>query len=357
MKATLSLILCFVLGLAFAQDAEPVKEGHDPESLIKEGIRLHDAGEYDKAIEKYLAAISLDPKNATAYYEAAFSYSSKRDHENSLKMAEKAIEFGNSDTRRLAIVSKGSTLDEMGRRKESAEFYEKGLKEFPDFYLLWFNYGVTLAALKRFDDAENAYIKGLNIRISHPGSNLQLGNLNKMLNRKASAALCYYFFLLLENNSNRSKDAANSLLELMYPKTDSTQNVFTINIGATAIDAKNPMAPAELFLGLMSVDRDKSKSNQQRFVEDTDKFLGMLSELKENQAKAASSKKKKKKNDSEPNFYFDTYVPFFSDLRAADHLETFCYHIMKSTGDPEVTKWLADNKDKVDRFYTWLKTR
>ncbi|MEJ0031322.1 MAG: tetratricopeptide repeat protein [Bacteroidota bacterium] len=123
MKTALSLVLCFAFSLVFGQDAERIPaESNNPETLIKEGIKFHDAGQYDKAIEKYLAAVALDPNNATAYYEAAFSYSSKGDHENSLKMADKAIEVGTGETRMLAVVSKGSTLDEMGRRKESASF-------------------------------------------------------------------------------------------------------------------------------------------------------------------------------------------------------------------------------------------
>ncbi|MEJ0031323.1 MAG: hypothetical protein WDO15_13530 [Bacteroidota bacterium] len=214
-----------------------------------------------------------------------------------------------------------------------------------------------MTALKRFDEAEAAYIKGLNFRIAHPGSNLQLGNLKKMQNAKAPAALCYYFFLLLESSSSRSKDASSSLLGLMYPKVDSTKTGIIINIDEKAINEDNPMAPAELFFNLLSLDSDKLKSRQQRFVDDTNKFFDVVSELKANQSKAVSSKKKKKKKEVQPNFYFDTYVPFFSDLKAADHVEPFCYHIMKSTGDPEVTRWLSDNSVKMDRFFTWLKTR
>jgi tetratricopeptide (TPR) repeat protein len=367
MKPLLSLILCFAFATVFGQNPERGgSESHNPEALIQEGIRYHDNGDYDKAVQKYLAAIALDPKNATAYYEASYSYHLKRDYENALKMADKAIEYAGGDTKRMAVVVKGSILDDMGRRKESVTFYEKAIKDYPEFYLLWFNYGVTLATLKRFDEAENAYIKGLTFKLNHPGSNLQLGKLKDMENMKAPASLCYYFFLLLEPNTARSKDAAASLRKLLYGNpADTTNKGITINLSADAISDSNPLSSAELLFGLLGTtgnDIDKAtgtkRSSQQRFVNDTERYFGMLSELKDKQPSSSpDKKKKKKKEEGQPNFYFDTYVPFFSDLKKADHVEAFCYHIMKSMGDPEVDKWTTSNQDKLNRFYTWLKTR
>lgn len=364
MKQALVFLLSISFATAFGQDPERTSESQDPQTLIEEGIRFHDNGDYDKAVQKYLAAIAIDPKNASAYYEASYSYHLKHDYENALKMVEKAIEYGGGDTRRMAVVVKGSILDDMGRRKDSAEFYEKAVKEYPDFYLLWFNYGVTLTALKRYDEAENAYIKGLSYKLNHPGSNLQLGKLKDMENMKAPAALCYYFFLLLEPNTNRSKDAVTSLRRLLYGNTSDTAKAVTINLNADMMKDNNPLSSAELFFGLLGTtgsELDKAtgtkRSAQQRFVNDTDRYFGMLSELKAKQPEPSTGKKKKKKDEPEPNFYFDTYVPFFADLKAADHVEAFCYHIMKNSGDPEVAKWTASNQDKVNRFYTWLKTR
>jgi len=362
---SLPLFLCFVLATAFGQVPEDaVSENKDPEALIKQGTQFHDKGEYDKAVQKYLAAIAIDPKNASAYYEASYSYHLKRDYENGLKMADKAIELGSGETRKMAVVVKGSILDDMGRRKDSAELYEKAIKDYPDFYLLWFNYGVTLAALKRYDEAENAYIKGLSYRLNHPGSNLQLGKLKDFENQKAPASLCYYFFLLLEPNTARSKDAATSLRRLLYGNpADTVKKAITININASALEDGNPLSSAELFFGLLGTTGDeidktvgKKSSAQERFVNDTDRYFGMLSELKTKQPEA-TGKKKKKKGAGQPNFYFDTYVPFFTDLKAADHVEAFCYYIMKTIGDPQVDKWTKNNQEKLNRFYAWLKKR
>jgi tetratricopeptide (TPR) repeat protein len=361
MKTVFAFLISFVSVIAYSQDAG---------SLIKEGIELHDAGEYNKAVEKYLEALKIDPQNATAYYEAGFSYHLAKDYDNALKMIDKAIELGDAETKLGATVIKGSILDETGRKKESAKFYEEALKTYPDHYLLWFNYGVTLMGLQRFDEAEKAYTNGLNLKINHPGSHLQLGNLNRIENKKATSALSFYFFLLLENNTSRSADAATKLLTMIYgDPADSTKNEKTIFINAETLGPKgNPsiLGSAELYFGMMGVasgEIDKqtgSKRTQpQRFANDTHNFFQVLKELRENEAKEARSKKKKKKKSQGPesNFYLDHYVPFFTALNEAGHSEAFSYYVMNSLRLPEVDEWMKTNKDQMERFYTWVKTR
>jgi len=361
MRAVLSLVFSFVVVIAYSQDVK---------SLIEQGIQLHDAGEYSKAIEKYLEALKIDPQNATAHYEAAFSYHLNKDYDNALKMADKAIELGDAETKLGAILIKGSVLDETGKKKESASFYEDALKTYPNHYLLWFNYGVTLTGLKRFDEAEKAYTSGLDLKINHPGSHLQLANLNRIQNKKAASALSSYFFLLLENNTARSKEAATNLLLMIYgDPADSTKTNKTIYINSETFGPKGKpsiLGSAELYFGMMGVTSDEidkqtgaKRTQPQRFANDTYNFFQVLKELRENEAKEARSNKNKKKKNQEPesNFYLDRYVPLFTALNESGNTEAFAYYIMTSLQLAEVEEWKAANKDKMDRFYTWVKTR
>jgi hypothetical protein len=48
-------------------------------------------------------------------------------------------------------------------------------------------------------------------------------------------------------------------------------------------------------------------------------------------------------------------VPFFIDLEKEVQLETLSHIALVTTDDPENNKWLSQNKEKVDGFYTWLK--
>jgi hypothetical protein len=54
-------------------------------------------------------------------------------------------------------------------------------------------------------------------------------------------------------------------------------------------------------------------------------------------------------------FYWKFYVPFFIALKEKDYMSTFAHIIYAGKNDDAINKWLADNKNKVDDFYFWLK--
>jgi tetratricopeptide (TPR) repeat protein len=262
MKALISLFLCLAISFSYAQDAA---------TLIEEGIKFHDNGEYDKAISRYLKAIEVAPQNAIAYYEASFSYHLKKDYDNALKMADKAMLIGSGGTKLMATIAKGSILDDMGKAKEAIRVYEDALKVYPNEYLLLFNYGVTLASVKQYPDAENAYTSALRNKFNHPGSHLHLAKLKTITNEKAAASLAYYFFLLLENSTARAKLATKELTKLMYgDPADSSVNDKTITINSAALGSgksPSPLGGAEIYfsmMGIASSDIDKSTNSGKR---------------------------------------------------------------------------------------------
>jgi hypothetical protein len=350
MKVILSLIFSFTLIISYSQDVK---------SLIREGISFHDKGQYDSAIAKYLEALKLDPKNGTAMYEASFSYSAKKDHQNALSFVNDALKNASGELRLNALIAKGSTLDEMGNKKEAIKIYERALKEFPNNYLLWFNYGITLTTLGRYEEAEKACINALTNNFGHPGSHLQLARLRKSAGSHYSAALCYYFYLMLEPTSTRSEEATNDLFKALYGK-DSINGTRTINITIDDIMNPTPAFQAELHLSAIMGIREKkdkadgvTRSPQQIFVADSEEFFKKIPEWK----KPKASSGKKKKQQAQSDFYLDNYGTLFADVQAAGFTEPFCYYIMSGKKDPEIEKWLDANKDTSDHFYTWLKTR
>ena len=78
-------LLCISFIATHAQDLNSI------DSLLKEGVYLHDQGEYDAAILKYEEALALDSDNITVLAEKAFSLLSLKDYSNSIKVCEQAI--------------------------------------------------------------------------------------------------------------------------------------------------------------------------------------------------------------------------------------------------------------------------
>lgn len=205
MKNTI-LIWLFVQSFAvFAQKSD---------SLVQEGIRLHDSGKYLEAIEKYKQALELDPKSYLINYEIAFSYSALKQYEEALRYSDVSLLYATNETKLHPLILKGSALDDMGRTAESVAFYKDALKEFPEHYLLLFNYAISASRLGKIDDAEQALVKALENNPNHPGSHLQLAKINLDKNLKSKAALGMFFFLMLENTSQRSEENAPALKQL-----------------------------------------------------------------------------------------------------------------------------------------------
>lgn len=341
----LLIIFCCLAFFAIAQDGQ---------SLLNEGIELHDAGKYQEAIDKYKKSLAIDPASALVYYEMAYSYHQLKDYRNALECVNKSLSLNDEKTNYLATIVKGSVLDDMGEPKESIAFYNQALKKYPNEYLLLFNYGVSLAGVGRISEAEQSFISALALNPNHPGSHLQLANLKMSNNEKVSALCGLYFFLLLESEGPRAENNSKRLLSLLYPEKKEKENEWVINLSGKP-DKNNPITAAELGLTMIQISSSdlegKNKTQQERLVKDTDSLFTLLGELNEN-----NSKKKKKKRATSNEYLWDFYVPFFYELHKSGHAEAFSYHIMKSSQDTSVHDWLAANNEKLQLFYLWLET-
>lgn len=327
------------------------------ESLVKEGIAYHDQGEFNKAIEKYKEALLISPVSWSVHYELAYSYHALKEYDNAIASADQAIKYSNGQDKLYPYIIKGSALDDMGKTGESVKFYKMALQEFPEEYLLLYNYAVSCSRSGNLSNAEAALLKGLSFNSTHPSSHLQLAMIKLDHNQKVFGALGMYFFLMIENNTERSKVQVRRLKELMYGSKEQVNSKTILLTMPNDNDAQT--ASAELFfsiLGMASNEIDKTtsgdsvRSEQRKFVDDTGKLFTTLKELSEKRRPPSGKKKKVGRE----NFWWDFYVPFFSALHDSGHTEAFCYHIMQSSGDAEVLDWLNLNKEKLEFFYLWV---
>lgn len=352
MKNAILLIFCLQSLLVTGQSLD---------SLVQEGIKLHDAGKYNEAIETYKKALALDTKSYLVNYEIAFSYSALKQYDEALRYAEVSLSYATIETKLHPTILKGSALDDLGRTAESVAFYKDALKDFPDHYLLLFNYAISLSRLGNSEEAEKALIKALGNNPNHPGSHLQLAKINLDKNLKSKAALGMFFFLMLENTSQRSEENAPVLKQLFYGQSQKKDSARVITI--TLPDSKKDpeWASAELFfsfMGLASTEIDKAlkdknaiRTEQQRFVSDSERFFNTMKELKDKKKKP-----KKKKSVESTDIWWDLYVPFFSEVVKNGHTEAFCYHVMASSDEADIKNWLEANNEKLEYFYLWVNT-
>ena len=312
------------------------------DSLVEVGIQYHDNGEFVQAIETYKTALEIEPNSPLVNYEIALTYMYSGDYQNAIKHSDKVIKRNDKYLLQAYLV-KGSCLDYLGKTKESIKLFKKGIKKFGDDHLLYYNLGYNYYNIKKFDKAEEAFIKAINTKANHASSHLFLGYLMYEKNQRVQSLLSLHFFLLLEPNSERSQNAYNLLQSQLSGGVERNQEEpGKIDIFLSPDQLKSEFGTIDMMITILeaskSLEENEGKSDDQLFIENTTSFFKILGEHKT------------KEN---TGFWWDFYVPFFYLIAESEHIDTYCYYISQSTKET-AADWLKENEKRVTDFAKWL---
>lgn len=314
------------------------------DSLVRMGIQHHDNGAYDLAIEKYQEALKLDPISPLVNYEIAMTYMYKQEYNKAIEHCDIVLQQDDQFILET-FITKGSCLDYLGKTDESIKLFKKALKKFGEHHLIYYNLAYDYYKIRDEKKAEEALINAININPNHSSSHLLLGYLMADQSLKTQSILCLHYFLFLEPESDRSAAAYDLLIEQFegnVEKDASDPNQLTIYIDDD--NPKSDFSSADLMLGMLeaskSLDKNKDKSEDEMFIENTTSFFKMLGEMND---------------DKKKGLWWEFYVPLFYDLAQSDYMDVYCYYISLS-GNQNAGAWFLDNKDKVTAFANWLDT-
>jgi len=341
------LILIFQLwsNISFSQNKE------EAEKRIKEGVILHDKGNYDAAIVKYNKALELDKDNLEALTEKAFSLYNQQKFSESINCCKKAIEKHPGDSGlKLVYVTYGSATDGMNKTEKSLEIYDEGIKMFPTYYPLYFNKGVTLAGDKEYDEALLCFQKAIILNPEHASSHNAIARISSVNNKNIPSLLAYCRFLVIEPKTNRSVVNFTSMQKIMSGNVKNTgKNSITIYMnpdmfGDTLPNGKpkaNSFKTIDLLLSMTAaLDFDKKNKKKKEVEKFQRKFETVCAGLKESQK-------------DNYGFFWEYYAPYYIEMYDKKFLETFCYIAFSSTDEAYVSKWLKSHKSEVAKFYEW----
>ena len=204
----ISLLLIISSTTLFGQD-------QNVDALIKEGIELHDAGEYEEAIDRYNEALDLDSTHILAVYEISLSYLALKDFENAILYSTQVIDSNNEQLSSGAYAVKSESLAAMEKVDEAIELLHEGLEKNKNKSILHFN--LALNYYKKGDtDKTLEHIKtAIDIDKTHSGAFLLNAYALKDKNMWVQSILSFQMFLLLEPDSKRSKNAFAEMLQIM----------------------------------------------------------------------------------------------------------------------------------------------
>jgi Tfp pilus assembly protein PilF len=314
------------------------------EQLINEGIKLHDAGKYADAITKYKEALTADADYPAALYEMSYTYYISGALDSAIVLDKKLLKMDIPDnTRKQVYVNLGSAYDDSKQPQEAIKAYKQGIKKFPDFYLLYFNLGITQYRNNEDEDAMENFQQAVTLKPFHAGSN---NGMYKILadKNKIPAVLTASMVCLAENNTKRSIDCAQFIQSALISniQSDSAKKNKTIYIPSSSLsEAKeNNFSSAELGISLMAASTDIMDTLQlntaaQKLKFQFDALCGFL-----------GAKKQK-------GFFWQFYAPFFSDIKKNNYTDVLVNLILQNT-ENESALWITTNENKVNAFYDWV---
>ncbi|HKE57943.1 MAG TPA: tetratricopeptide repeat protein [Pyrinomonadaceae bacterium] len=349
-KTILFILLCAISAAAQKLESPkltPTPSTENQQRLIKEGVVLHDRGDYDGAITKYQAVLSENPNNVTALYEMSYSFSLKKEHQKSIELAYKGAQY-KSDLLSQFYIMIGNGLDELGESKKAVDVYKQGIKIQPDDNLLYYNLALTYSKLGDLEESKKNLKKSAYLNPNHPSTQVALAQIFQKTGYRVPALFAIMRFLTIEPNSGRSANGFALFKDLINGGARPGKNPNEINIfmDLNAKKDEGDFGSIDLILGLSGAasktEKNKNKTEVELLV---DQLSTVLAIIDEQDAKGDKSK-----------FTWRYYIPYFIELKKKGFVEPFVYYISTSSNMKGAREWLQANETKVKEFLTWSKS-
>ena len=329
------LFVCFGL-LASAQPNQ-----------LETGIALSQKGNHDGAKKVFLEIISKTPSDLEAKLELSRELMYLGEWTECFRYCKELIaQKKDTSIQRKTYVTYGTALDASGDKKGAVRAYKKGIVEYPGYYLLPFNLGVTYYVMGKKEDATEQFMRSARLNPSHASSAFFLALVMEERKNRIASVLALMRFLILEQKGSRSIIALGGLLQKLEGNVSrSGENQVNITVEPGQLDKKGEdnFASVDLFLSLtvatqMGNDGEK-RSGADRLIAEINTLCSSLETNRSGQK----------------GFFWQNYAPFFIELMKSGHAETISYIFLSYASDPanDVIQWVSDNKEKIESFFVW----
>lgn len=354
-KETMKKIYILLLFILFYP---PLYAQKSEQNLITEGVNLHDSGEYQKAIEKYQQALSVNPKSQQAIYEMALSYLELKDYEKASEYSTQVIDADDKNLSMLAYCVKSEALTEMNQTDKAIELLKEAIRKHGDHYLLHFNLALNYYKINDTGNTLSHVKKAIDLNKSNSDAFLLNAYALNDVGLWVQSILSFQMFLLTEPDSQRSKNAFEEMLQTMRIKPASEKPVERSFIHQQLY--RNPSAIHPDRIPPLTIEQGLNRNYIYHAITTTLDSLKTHNEEPDlyttfTEVNKAVLTVLEKENDGtkEKNAFWTFYVPFFSHILHSDYFETYCRYISVSYF-PESLEWWNNNKAKAEDFLNWF---
>lgn len=352
MRKIYLLIIIFIVAASnvFGQ-SNPVQ------TLIREGIVLHDSAQYVEAIEKFESALKLNPKSALALYELSLTHLEMKNYDKALEYSTQVINLNEKNLLIGAYSVKSQALTESGNVSQAIRLLKEGLNRIGESHQLHFNLALDYYKLNETDDALKHITRAIELDKSNSGAFLLSAYIWRDKGMWIRSVFSFQMFLLLEPDSRRSKNAFSEMLEAMFITEEGAEplerSFVQMQLGdRTEKKQKDvpPLAPNE------EVDRDEIaavvKSTVENLRKDHSEIECFRVFLEVNKVLIGELDYNIDDVEDEDGFW-NFYYPFFNFILNSNYFETFARYISVSYF-PESLEWWEENTQEAQNFIDWF---
>jgi len=301
-----------------------------PSARLLAAGQLQDAGDHRAAIELLEQIREIDPNNRQVLYGLALSLYAVGDYREAAHIGSTLLAEQPDAPADLHLIV-GGAYGRQGEWDKAEATFREALVQWPDDQALAVQHAISMEALDRMDEA----IAELEACLRHspydPPLWRALGDALSLTGAPGRAFAAYVRSLTLETDDAHAKQVAGRLWTVLFNGA----------AGASVSDSTEKAEAKGLAL-LVALRRDATwagQSDAKFFAYALDTSLRLVSALHGRQT---------------ANVFWGPFVlDYFDEVRAAGLMETMAYEVRRATGDPDVTRWLSMNPDKVEAFRAW----
>ena len=325
MKPILTLLLSLLLCSAYAQkDYSAVYQG---DSIIKQGIRLHDQEKYADAIKQFNRITITDPQYLYAQYEKALSLSVSQNNDE-LQTHLENLRSRMPEYPSLYIIY-GNFLSNQEKLSESEIVFKEAEKHLSNSATYYFNTGILYLRMEERQKAADALKKAVHINPNYASAHYFLGLLALEDGQVSQGTIALMSYLALVPSGKYSENAILKM-NLKYGENFLDKPKLKLSDSGDNFDELDQILRNQLALSK----NYKIKSTIDENV------------IRQMQAVAEYSSGHK----SENGFFETTYLPWIKALYDRNQFEGFSYYSLESM-EGKLGKKLTSQKKKTTAFY------
>lgn len=335
-------------------------QGNNVQTLIQEGVELHDTENYKQAIEKFEQALKINPKSTLALYELSLSYLELKDYKNALKYSTEVINANDKSLSVGAYAVKSEAMAEMNQIDNAIALLQEGLVKNGDSYLMHFNMALNYYKKGDLDKTLEHVNRAIELEKKFSGAFLLSAYAQRDKGLWVRSIYSFQMFLLLEPDSKRSKNAFEEMLQTMLikPVTEKPiersfiQQQLMRNTPETVTAQEIPPLSTENGLNRNFVYSAIKETMDSLKAEnkDTDIYLAFKT-VNQSILQVLEKETGVVKTGNFWNFHY----PFFRSILNSIHYEAYCRYISVSYF-PESLEWWENNKAEAENFIRWFES-